>query len=123
MRYEDLVDEPERELRRLCGFLDEPFCEEMLEHHRRSESGFARTETHKARTFKPVTTSRVGRYRKHLSRSDIAVFQAIAGAELRAHGYELDRVPPLLGYIAAIPHMPTLVIKRLRWLRKRGEMR
>ncbi|MCK4873596.1 MAG: sulfotransferase [Phycisphaerales bacterium] len=106
VRYEDLVTQPEIELRRLCAFLDEPFTEALLEHHKRADSGFAARETHKARTMEPVTTSRIGRYATRLSRSEISLFQTIAGRELRAHGYELDRIPKVMCLAAALRSLP-----------------
>lgn len=112
VRYEDLVAEPEAQLRRLCAFLGEDFCEAMLRPHERAEEGFADWETHKALTRQPVTTSRIGRYRSQLSPAKIALFQRIAGRELVGHGYALDRVPPSCGWVLAVLQFPELLLAR-----------
>jgi hypothetical protein len=93
VRYEDLVTQPEGELRRLCAFLGEPFVPAMLAYHQRRESGFARFELHKLHTLQPLTDSRIGRYRSSLSRAEVARIEAIAGPELMANRYVLDTTP------------------------------
>lgn len=112
VRYEDLVTRPEQELRRLCAFVDEPYCDDMLRPEERADKGFAAAETHKALTMQPVTTARIGRYRGRMSASKIALVQAVAGRELRANGYELERVPRLGGYLLAITQLPDLILRR-----------
>lgn len=114
VRYEDLVTRPEPELRRLCDFLGEQFTPDLLEHHKRADTGFAKRETHKARTLEPVTAARVSRYRHSLSRPEIALFQLVAGRELRRHGYELEPVPSLLGVIQAVRLLPVSIGAHLR---------
>jgi hypothetical protein len=110
VHYEDLVTEPEPQLRRLCDFLEEPFDAAMLSPHERLEDGFAPRETHKAQTRQPVTSSRIGRYRTKLSRSKISLFQSLAGAELIANGYELEPVSQMLGYLLGIQQLPRLLL-------------
>ena len=113
VRYEDLVRRPEQELRRLCSFLDEPFTEAMLQPHRRSETGFAAAETHKAMTLEPITATRIGRFRAQLSPSKIALVEAVTGTELRRNGYELLGASPLGGYLLGIRQLPKLVFTQL----------
>ncbi len=114
VRYEDLVTDPEPQLRRLCRFLGEPFDQRMLRPHERGESGFATWETHKALTREPVTTARIGRYKTGLSRAQIALFQAICARELRAHGYALEPVPRLAGLGLGLRQIPDLALTQLR---------
>jgi hypothetical protein len=114
VRYEDLVTQPEVELRRLCEFLDEPFSEDLLAHHKRQDTGFAAWEKHKARTMEPVTSSRISRYRKSLKRSEIALFQLLAGDELLRQGYELESIPRLLGLLQAMRLLPASIKAHLR---------
>lgn len=118
VRYEDLVTDPEPELRRLCDFLGEPFSQSLLEQHRRKQKGFAAREAHKLRTLEPVTSSRVARYRRSMSRSEIALFQLVAGRTLRLLGYDLDRVSPVRGVLAALGQVPRLIRSRIRWRRR-----
>ncbi len=120
VRYEDLVTQPEAELRRLCDFLGEEFTPDLLEHHKRADTGFAKREKHKARTMEPVTSSRISRYRQSLKRSDIALFQLLAGDELRRQGYDLEPIPSWLGLLRALRLLPNSVgahLKRRRRIR------
>ena len=115
VRYEDLVTQPETELRRLCGFLGEPFDARMLAPHERNRAGFAARETHKLRTLEPVTASRIARYRGVLTRRELALFQLVAGGELRAHGYALEPVPALLGVPSLLRALPGVLMRRRRY--------
>jgi len=118
VRYEDLVADPEAELRRLCAFLGEPFDPAMIRQHERHTTGFAQREQHKLRTLEPVTASRVGRYRAKLSRSELWAYQAVAGAELAAAGYAVDPYPSLAGKVVALLGTP-----RVLWHRFMGRRR
>ena len=113
VKYEDLVASPESELQRLCGFLNEAFSPDMLEHHRRSDQGFTSNESHKHRTLEPVTKSRVQRYRKSLTSSEVAIYQAIAGAELGRLGYPLEKVSKFLGYAGTLVRLPGTLSTRV----------
>lgn len=114
VRYEDLVQDPEPELRRLCAFLEEPFDDRMLAPHERPTHGFATWEQHKALTRKPVTTARIGRYRTELDPAEIALFQWVARRELEANGYPIDPVPARRGLLLGLRQVPGLIVTRLR---------
>ncbi len=112
VRYEDLVREPERELRRLCAFLGETFDPAMLRPHERREAGFAAAETHKARTLEPLTASRIGRYRTEMTPAGIALVEAVAAGELVANGYALEARARLAGWILGMRQIPRLLAAR-----------
>jgi hypothetical protein len=68
VKYEDLVDHPERELRRLCGFLGEDYDPAMLRYARREDAGYLEVEeSWKGLTRQELTRARVGRYRGRLT--------------------------------------------------------
>ena len=115
VRYEDLVRDPETELRRLCAFLDEPFRVEMLEQDKRESTGFAERETHKLRTLEAVTDSRIARYRGVLSPREIALFQLVAGRELERQGYEREPVSSLRGVPDLLRALPGVLQRRRRY--------
>jgi len=92
LRYEDLVGEPRRELERVCAFLGERFEPAMLEMGaypdmlaRGGNSSFGRLEG--------ISTTPVGRFRQVLGPREIALCEALAGAELERGGYRPANVP------------------------------
>jgi hypothetical protein len=104
VRYEDLVQQPEETLRRVCEFIEVPWDGVMLRYHERagdrlteltgfqSESGeFISTERVRALhtlTDKPPDASRIGAWRTGLSPDEIRQFELLAGPLLEALGYE-----------------------------------
>jgi hypothetical protein len=93
VRYEDLVFEPERELGRVCDFLDEPYTSEMLlmggapDHN--DVGGNSSFEPVPAQT---ISTRSVGRFRKVLEPREIAYLQAVCSRPMARFGYEKDRI-------------------------------
>jgi hypothetical protein len=114
VRYENLVTEPEEELRRVCAYLDEPFDPAMLRPQDRDELGFAKRESHKVRTLMPIDTTRIGRYRDILAPRTIAMLQVVFGKTLVEEGYELDPVSNIVGYVTAALEFPKMVVKLRR---------
>lgn len=114
VRYEDLVTDPEPHVRRLCDFLEEPFSEKLLQHEKRDVKGFAERETHKLRTLEPVTSSRVARYKKSMTPGQIAVYQLIAGRELRENGYEIEKFFPGRALLELIIRLPGFLLRRIQ---------
>ena len=106
--YEDLVDDPEPHLARLCEFIGLEFDPVMLSSHlsaatRLRELGdladigvpaLARRAIH-ARVSSPISSERVGRWRAEMTQSERDRFQAIAGNLLAELGYgtEEARLP------------------------------
>jgi hypothetical protein len=113
MHYEDLLRDPERELRRACEFIELPFDGQMLRYHERAEDRIAeikrdmkggqeltqdrsrgevsaerRVEIHKL-TSEPPRTDRIGVWRREMAPGDLAEFEAVAGPLLSELGYEL----------------------------------
>jgi hypothetical protein len=100
------VRNPRASLEKVCGFLDLPYTDAMLDYHRRAgerldelsarparDGGVEVTveqlrEIH-ARTRLPVNDERVGRWRQDLTAAEIAAFQQIAGPFLRELGYDV----------------------------------
>jgi hypothetical protein len=84
LRYEDLVAEPEANLRRACEFLGLEFEAVMLEYHRAVDA--ARLADHPRLTEPP--TPGVRRWREQMSPADAELFEAIAGPLLTELGHE-----------------------------------
>lgn len=81
LRYEDLVSDPEPQLRKVCRFLDEPFDPGMLSHHRLARSKESAGGFHDA-VRSAATTRRVARWTREMDEADRRLFQAVGGALL-----------------------------------------
>jgi hypothetical protein len=89
VRYEDLIEEPERTIRGLCDFLALPFDERMLRYYERSEDLYPGRDTpvHHRNLARPPTKG-LRDWREQLTREDVATFEAIGGSLLDELGYE-----------------------------------
>jgi hypothetical protein len=89
VRYEDLVEQPERELRRLCAFLGEDYHPAMLQFGNREDAGYLDVEEPwKGLTRQGLTRARVGRYRTRLTPRQIWTVERRLGSILPQLGYE-----------------------------------
>lgn len=88
VRYEDLIDDPEKYLREICDFVDEPFHEDMLQFHKSGTKRVPRKEIHGQLT-KPVNKERAARWKRDLSPGQVRVFEAVAGPLLDRLNYEV----------------------------------
>ena len=111
VRYEDLVAEPEAELRKVCEFIDLPFSPVMLNYHKRAtrrlheldrdldspgrplRRASERIAGH-AMTTQPPDASRLGRWATEMSETDVAAFEGAAGELLAELGYEIAGAAP-----------------------------
>jgi hypothetical protein len=94
LRYEDLVADPEAQLKPLCDFVGESYRPEMAEPHRLGRERFDAGDFHAA-LRRPPSTARIGRWRKEMSGADVRLFQRIAGPLLAELGYEVPDAGPM----------------------------
>lgn len=85
LRYEELVLEPERELRRICEFAGLPWEPEMLAY---SDSVDVSKLPEHQRLAQPPTPN-VRNWRDEMPPADARGFEDVAGDVLRSSGYEL----------------------------------
>ncbi len=85
LRYEELVDEPERSLRLVCEHASLPWEEGLLDHTRPSDT--AHMPEH--RNLAQPPTPGLRDWRSQLSRDDALAFEQVAGDVLESSGYEL----------------------------------
>ena len=107
LRFEDLVRDPERELRRICIFLELSFEPAMLTYNRRAAArlseyvqtfgpggvGYISLDRFigiHERTTAPPDVSRIGRWRTDMTLVERGRYEAIAAPLLSALGYPLD---------------------------------
>lgn len=88
LRYEDLIDDPEKYLREICSFVDEPFNEGMLQFHKSGTSRVPRKEIH-GQLNKPVNKEQAARWKRDLSSEQVRVFESVAGQLLDRLNYEV----------------------------------
>lgn len=91
VRYEDLVEDPERVVAEVCAFLTLDYDPSMLEYHKEGKDFIATTKDPAAfeNLAKPVTKE-IRDWRSQISDPDVALFESIAGDWLVELGY--DRV-------------------------------
>ncbi len=91
IRYEDLVMQPEHELRKLMAFLDEPWDEDMLKFY--EKSGVSRDVTkfpQNPEATEPIYNSSVNKWRTEMTIEESNVFKKRAGDLLVTLGYASD---------------------------------
>lgn len=88
LRYEDLVADPERELRRVCGFVGVGYEQAMIEERGRAAGVAAEHEWWKGDVTGPLDASRVGAWRRDMP-AEVQRYAALATAGfLDEHGYD-----------------------------------
>ncbi len=87
VRYEDLVAQPELEVRRICAFLGEEFAPAMLTFHHKAIPRIA-DQRNLANLQKPVMTDSVGKWQRRMTAREIRIFEALAGDKLEQYGYK-----------------------------------
>ena len=97
VRYEDLVADPERQLRAVCRHLDEAFEPAMLD--RRGGAGVDPAATgmkadwapylrqHQASADAPVERASLQKWRRELTPAEVAVIESMTGDVMVRHGY------------------------------------
>jgi hypothetical protein len=88
LRYEDLVENPKAALTMACHFLSLDYSESMLSYFSNNDEP-NEFKSWKWKTFEPISTDSLGRYKTDLSNEQIDLFQAVAGSELVDCGYKM----------------------------------
>jgi hypothetical protein len=97
VRYEDLLEDPAKALREVCGFLGEDYSDALLNYH---QSGHARELASASRSWencdKPVLKANRARYKSALSAEEVFIFEREAAEELLRFGYVPENDPAAL---------------------------
>ncbi|MBA3618768.1 MAG: sulfotransferase [Acidothermales bacterium] len=94
-RYEDLVLEPEKTLRELFDWLDEPWQPQVLQHHEvQRDKGAPQVVDGRTRSDDPVDTERVAKWMTGLDVDDRELLRREAGAWADFFGYDVDGALP-----------------------------
>ena len=84
LRYEQLATNPAAELERICEFLGEEFCAQML------HTGDRVGDRSMPRSFEKRLRPNSNKYRTYFTEKTVAGMERIAGKELSCRGYEVD---------------------------------
>lgn len=117
VRYEDLVSDPETQLRRICEHLGIDFEPAMLEFHKRSDLGFTKGSEHKMGTTMPVYTDSLSKWRKQITPEQLEVVEASLAEPMRVLGYELDNGQPTEKAVQKARHLAAKAKNQLFWHR------
>ena len=98
LRYEQLVAEPEQELRQLCAYLGETYDAGMTRPQDVPRSAVPRRKTWHSRARSGMDSARTTAYRSGLALPDLQLVERVAGTRLQQAGYALEGVgrPPAL---------------------------
>lgn len=94
VRYEDLVNQPEEQVARMCAFLGVPFDEGVLDYHKRDDPAApAWFRTLFADLKAPLKRENAEKWRKEMNPEEIALADAICGDLGQRLGYRPAAVP------------------------------
>jgi hypothetical protein len=118
VRYEDIVTEPERELRRICNFLGEEFSPAMLAFYR-EDTDYPTDPRNEANLRRPPLADNIGKWRTRMTGRDLRIYEAVAGSYLERYGYpralENPRVSPWEAWSCGyLEHPPRRALAMLR---------
>lgn len=110
VRYEDIIDDPEREMRAVCAFLGEEFHPDMCAPEQIAADVTPANWSHQKQILRGVNDKSVELWRQQLEPWEVATLERAAGGRLRSLGYELS------GIGGRAPRMKVL---QLVWLHRR----
>lgn len=88
VRYEDLLEEPETEVRKICSFLEARYRPEMLVLDEASDAPVdPDREPWKEKAARPIDPTNKEKWRTEMSPADRFLIQRITGSALAAKGY------------------------------------
>ena len=91
LRYEDLISDPEQELRKLCDKLGIDFQGSMLHYHEQNADLVAGDEREwKENVFKPVISGNSGKWKDSLSSRELGMVEIGYEDQMQEWGYEVD---------------------------------
>jgi hypothetical protein len=100
LSYEELVQDPEKALRKICDDIALPFEPAMLDW---GQSKKAKQEAQNVKMWqnidKPILKDNVAKYKTQVAPWKIALFESIAGDTLEALGYPLEAASAKTGSV------------------------
>jgi hypothetical protein len=130
VKFENLIQNPETELRKICSFLDEPFESRMLDTSQTGKRLNSREVAWKSKSSQPIDHSRIEVWRRELAPADNQLAEALLGDRLMKYQYAREatfnrfgEVYPSLGLSIKYPEdLKMLASKGIRfWKTDPGE--
>jgi hypothetical protein len=92
VRYEDIIADPEREMRAVCAFLGEEFHPEMCKPELIAAEVTPSGWSHQRQILRGVNAQSLDIWRQELEPWEVATLERAAGGRLRSLGYELSGI-------------------------------
>ncbi len=118
VRYETLATHPERTMREICAFVDEPYVPQVLGMQGAPEfREQGSNSSYGAREAGVISTDSIGRYAAVLSPRQIAFIHAVAGDRMRALGYDVTPTTPSVPdrVLFALRDLPLELLRLTAW--------
>ncbi len=89
LRYEDLVRAPEKTLRAVCAFLDEPYEPSMLRFHEEADAYMkpSAAATFNAAATRPISADKIDAWKDRLAPAKVGIVERVCAQEMREFGY------------------------------------
>ncbi len=119
VRYEDLVQDTQKEMERIASFLDLEPDPILWRPTRISGTELWTGNSAYGDSFDGVQTTSVERWRKILSRSEVALLESLLRDEMPRHGYEPVTTPGTAAALRALPHRALNAVRQ--WKDRRSD--
>ncbi len=90
LRYEDLMADPERQVRAVCAFIGIKYEIEMLEFYKTSKQYIG--DHHSELIFQSINNKNVNKWKKNLTKSETTYFEFLTRNVLEKYQYNTSRV-------------------------------
>jgi len=91
LKYENLLENPKKEIRKLCEFIDEPFEDEMLNFHRGSTSKILSKKSQVWMNLsKPILSNNYKKYKSGLKPKQIQIIEGMNHRIMKYFDYECE---------------------------------
>jgi hypothetical protein len=93
LRYEDLVEFPEKYLREICNFIGIEYCSEMLQFYTNKANYYSvypeeALDKYHSHLFQPVSSDHIYTWKKKMREGDVRKADAIVGKAAEMFGYK-----------------------------------
>jgi hypothetical protein len=91
VKYEDLLIDPENEIKKICKLLKIEYSEDILKYYESEESLItANSGEMWSNLIRPIIPNNFNKYKKGLVYDEIVLFEWLAGSILKGYGYQLE---------------------------------